>query len=53
MYPGIPKTALTASATADVRHEITKLLCMPRTAEKGLAQWVMPFNRKNLFYDVS
>lgn len=29
------------------------MLAMSRTAEEGLAQWVLPFNRKNLYYEVS
>lgn len=28
------------------------ILNMPKTSDEGLAQWVEPFNRKNLFYEV-
>lgn len=64
-YPGVPITvcvatletcsyqALTASATSDVRDDLLTILNMPKTSEQGLAQWVEPFNRKNLFYEVS
>lgn len=31
---------------------MTTILNMPKTKENGLAQWVEPFNRKNLFYEV-
>lgn len=42
--------ALTASATEEVRNDITDIL---RIDKIHLAQWVEPFNRKNLFYEVS
>lgn len=48
----MPITALTASATSDVRNDMLTILNMPKTSEQGLAQWVEPFNRKNLFYEV-
>ncbi|BEJ15900.1 hypothetical protein CspHIS471_0505050 [Cutaneotrichosporon sp. HIS471] len=51
-YPGVPITALTASATSDVRNDLLTILNMPKTSDQGLAQWVEPFNRKNLFYEV-
>lgn len=51
-YPSVPITALTASATSDVRDDMTTILNMPKTPEHGLAQWVEPFNRKNLFYEI-
>jgi bloom syndrome protein len=51
-YPSVPITALTASATSDVRNDMLTILNMPKTSEQGLAQWVEPFNRKNLFYEV-
>ncbi|BEI85118.1 hypothetical protein CcaverHIS002_0505190 [Cutaneotrichosporon cavernicola] len=51
-YPGVPITALTASATSDVRSDLLTILNMPKTSDQGLAQWVEPFNRKNLFYEV-
>ncbi|WWD15795.1 hypothetical protein CI109_100219 [Kwoniella shandongensis] len=47
-YPDIPITALTASATHDVRKDIIQSLRIKR----GYGQWVMPFNRRNLFYEV-
>nr|XP_019013396.1 uncharacterized protein I206_01462 [Kwoniella pini CBS 10737]OCF52177.1 hypothetical protein I206_01462 [Kwoniella pini CBS 10737] len=47
-YKGIPVTALTASATQEVRTDIIKSLGI----KKGYGQWVMPFNRSNLFYEV-
>lgn len=51
-YPTVPITALTASATSDVRNDMLTILNMPKTSQQGLAQWVEPFNRKNLFYEV-
>lgn len=51
-YPSVPITALTASATSDVRNDMLTILNMPKTSDQGLAQWVEPFNRKNLFYEV-
>ncbi|TXT13064.1 hypothetical protein VHUM_01465 [Vanrija humicola] len=51
-YPEVPITALTASATSDVRKDLLTILNMPQTPEQGLAQWVEPFNRKNLFYEI-
>ncbi|GMK55558.1 hypothetical protein CspeluHIS016_0206140 [Cutaneotrichosporon spelunceum] len=51
-YPNVPITALTASATSDVRSDMLTILNMPKTSSQGLAQWVEPFNRKNLFYEV-
>ncbi|KAK8869930.1 hypothetical protein IAR55_000498 [Kwoniella newhampshirensis] len=47
-YIDIPITALTASATHEVRKDIIQSLCI----RKGYGQWVMPFNRRNLFYEV-
>nr|XP_019042858.1 hypothetical protein I302_08567 [Kwoniella bestiolae CBS 10118]OCF21788.1 hypothetical protein I302_08567 [Kwoniella bestiolae CBS 10118] len=47
-YRGIPVTALTASATQEVRTDIIQSLGI----KKGYGQWVMPFNRLNLFYEV-
>ncbi|WVQ70235.1 uncharacterized protein L199_008461 [Kwoniella botswanensis] len=47
-YRGIPVTALTASATQEVRNDIIRSLGI----KKGYGQWVMPFNRLNLFYEV-
>ncbi|ODN84815.1 hypothetical protein L202_00683 [Cryptococcus amylolentus CBS 6039] len=47
-YPGIPITALTASATLEVRNDIIQTLRIG----KGHGQWVLPFNRRNLFYEV-
>ncbi|WVQ71470.1 hypothetical protein IAR50_001008 [Cryptococcus sp. DSM 104548] len=47
-YPGIPITALTASATLDVRNDIIETLRIG----KGHGQWVLPFNRRNIFYEV-
>jgi bloom syndrome protein len=40
---------LTASATEEVRNDIYGILGITK---KKLAQWVLPFNRKNLFYEV-
>ncbi|CAK9781427.1 ATP-dependent DNA helicase [Cutaneotrichosporon oleaginosum] len=51
-YPSVPITALTASATSEVRNDMLTILNMPKTSDQGLAQWVEPFNRKNLFYEV-
>ncbi|WOO84796.1 ATP-dependent DNA helicase Q5 [Vanrija pseudolonga] len=51
-YPTVPITALTASATSAVRKDLLTILNMPQTQEQGLAQWVEPFNRKNLFYEI-
>ena len=42
--------ALTASATEEVRSDITDILGIRK---RDLAQWVEPFNRKNLFYEVN
>ncbi|RXK36199.1 hypothetical protein M231_06543 [Tremella mesenterica] len=50
LFPDIPVTALTASATQDVRESIISTL---KLSKLRLAQWVEPFNRKNLFYEVS
>lgn len=36
-----------------MRNDLLTILNMPKTSEQGLAQWVEPFNRKNLFYEVS
>ncbi|KIR38007.1 ATP-dependent DNA helicase [Cryptococcus deuterogattii 99/473] len=47
-YYDIPITALTASATKEVRHDIIQTLQI----RKGYGQWVMPFNRRNLFYEI-
>ncbi|WVQ78189.1 hypothetical protein IAT38_000272 [Cryptococcus sp. DSM 104549] len=47
-YPDVPITALTASATHEVRTDIIKTLRI----RKGYGQWVLPFNRRNLFYEV-
>ncbi|WVQ98604.1 hypothetical protein IAU59_005734 [Kwoniella sp. CBS 9459] len=47
-YRGLPVTALTASATAEVRNDIIKSL----NIQPGYGQWVMPFNRRNLYYEV-
>ncbi|WWC61266.1 uncharacterized protein I303_103847 [Kwoniella dejecticola CBS 10117] len=47
-YQGIPVTALTASATQEVRTDIIRSLGI----KKGYGQWVEPFNRSNLFYEV-
>ncbi|WRT66995.1 uncharacterized protein IL334_003961 [Kwoniella shivajii] len=47
-YRGLPVTALTASATHEVRSDIVRSLGI----KKGYGQWVMPFNRRNLFYEV-
>ncbi|OXH40687.1 ATP-dependent DNA helicase [Cryptococcus neoformans] len=47
-YYDIPITALTASATKEVRHDIIQTLRI----RKGYGQWVMPFNRRNLFYEI-
>ncbi|WVR05064.1 hypothetical protein IAU60_002076 [Kwoniella sp. DSM 27419] len=46
-YSGIPVTALTASATHEVRSDIVKSLDL----QPGYGQWVMPFNRRNLYYE--
>lgn len=51
-YPSVPITALTASATSEVRNDMLTILNMPKTSQQGLAQWVEPFNRKNLFYEI-
>jgi len=45
----ITHQALTASATEEVRSDITAILGIEKD---HLAQWVEPFNRKNLFYEV-
>ncbi|WVF72326.1 hypothetical protein IAT40_007139 [Kwoniella sp. CBS 6097] len=47
-YRGLPVTALTASATQEVRNDIIKSL----NIRPGYGQWVMPFNRRNLYYEV-
>ncbi|OCF39886.1 hypothetical protein I317_06323 [Kwoniella heveanensis CBS 569] len=47
-YRGLPVTALTASATQEVRNDIIKSL----NIQPGYGQWVMPFNRRNLYYEV-
>ncbi|EJT51651.1 ATP dependent DNA helicase [Trichosporon asahii var. asahii CBS 2479] len=49
-FPDIPKTAVTASATAEIRSEIARSLRMKRDGG-NLAQFVLPVNRKNLFYE--
>lgn len=43
---------MTASATAEIRSEIARSLRMKRDGG-NLAQFVLPVNRKNLFYEVS
>lgn len=40
---------MTASATEEVRQDIVTLL---RISGDNFVQWVEPFNRKNLFYEV-
>nr|ODN81261.1 ATP-dependent DNA helicase [Cryptococcus depauperatus CBS 7841] len=47
-YYDVPITALTASATKRVRDDIIQTLRI----RKGYGQWVMPFNRRNLFYEI-
>lgn len=41
--------ALTASATGDVQNDIISSL---RLSKEHLFKCVMPFNRKNLYYEV-
>jgi hypothetical protein len=48
-FPDIPIMALTASATAGVQEDIIASLKLSR---EHLFKCVMPFNRKNLFYEV-
>ncbi|KAK4688897.1 MFS transporter, SIT family, siderophore-iron:H+ symporter, partial [Tremellales sp. Uapishka_1] len=47
-FPEVPISAFTASATPEVQEDIRRLLKIPK---RKLAQYVLPFNRLNLYYE--
>ncbi|KFH65726.1 hypothetical protein MVEG_07830 [Podila verticillata NRRL 6337] len=49
-YPGLPITALTATATAKVREDILTSLCLSDRTK--LRTYIASFNRCNLYYEV-